>query len=1724
MKKLSIALSLILCAVLLFAFGSTAMAADALAGEYTLYSTNYIYGEEVHTIGLTTDVELDPETVAAEDFEIYTVSCGRKSLKTINSVVVEGNTVTIEIGITGSGVNIDADTAYNFDLVGSVTDKAGKEYNADSFTFAAQVNPAIDQFIEGETENMKYRLFVPEDKDGESAPMLVWLHGGGEFGTENRAQLSASSPTNYANPEIQELFGGELFVLCPQSPAPKPHITTNIMETIYDVCAKYDIDMSRIYVAGCSQGGKTTIELISEYPEFFAAAVSNCPYQTQVTPEAAKKLTDFPIIFLHATNDTTAMPYESIISYNNLRAAGNENAWCLMYSRNPNNPVTGQAMMGHWSWTYVHENPTTKEEYFINGEGVYTNGGVDYPFVSTPLSEIGEGYDTLWQWVADQQRDEVVLSGDFVLNSTVYYWGEEVNTIDLEFCSPIDAATVAVEDFEVRSESLNWQGRPQIINYTVNGVEVNGNIATLSLDLCGTGVNKGAVDAYKVDLVGAVTDVNGNVYESSSFKCVGQVNPQVDRFLEGATENTRYRLYAPETEEKAPMLVWLHGGGEFGTDNRIHIACSTAVNYADEECQEVFGGALYVLSVQTIRSPHKAADIMETILKVCSEYNVDMGRIYIAGCSMGGRGTHDMIIAYPDFFAAAVPNCPASTLTEAQAATLVDLPIMYVHALNDGTVNVTNTINSYNRLVAAGSDNVWSCYFQDTGTHDVTGRPNDTHWSWRYLHSNFDCTEENYVIGEGVYVRRGVEYPYVSTDIKADLGYDSYWHWLAAQERDPVLNGDFTLYSTSYYWGEEVNTIELDFNSPVDAASVAIEDFEVRSESLNWMGRPQIINYTVNSVEVNGDKVRLNLDLCGTGVNTGAVDAYKVDLVGAISDVYGNDYAIGNFKCVAQVNPLVDQFVEGQTDTVKYRLYSPDTEKAAPLYIWLHGAGEFGTDNRIQLTCSNLANWATPEVQEIFGEGIYVAAIQSPRGGHQAAPIMEAILKICEENNVDMSRIYIAGCSMGGAGVHTVISAYPDFFAAAIPNCPASTLSEAAAATLVDLPIMYVHAITDRSVNITSSINSYNRLVAAGSDNVWCAFFEDTGTHDITGRANDTHWSWRYIHSNFDCSEENYIIGEGVYTRNGTEYAYTSVDLADLGYENIASWLAAQRKFIADYSLYSTCYDYGEEVHTIVFDAGAEIDPATVSDEDFEISYLGGMCGYTWTNYRHIESVEVDGTKLILHLAMTGSGTNTPVAESYNVELVGEIKDVEGHVYITSDLTCLGQFNEELDQFMEFVTEDVQYRLYVPETDDEAPLYVWLHGAGEFGSENRTQVSCSSLVNWIEPEVQDIFGGALYIAAIQSPTSPHDPAEVMDAIMDICTNYDIDMSRIYLAGCSMGGRGVHDMITTYPDFFAAAIPNCPASTITAEQAKLLVDLPILYVHAADDTTVRLTNSINSYNNIVAAGSDNVWCAFFENAAVNPVTGALNQGHWSWVWIHNNFTSNEDAFISGEGVYTYNRVDYPYVSTPLSEIGEGYANVAEWFADQQNENVIYIENFTAEQGEEVAIPVYVDNAADLATFRVQLTNPYLVLNDVVVSEELDANAAAFEYNVENGKITWAGVDNLEGDALLFTLYVTVVDPLADGEYVIDLDMIEILDADGYDIDYTMVDAFMTVVNPHYPGDVTLDGSITNADVIAIARYLVNLVQFNEEQLLLADYDGDGEIKNADLIKVARYVVA
>ena len=111
-------------------------------------------------------------------------------------------------------------------------------------------------------------------------------------------------------------------------------------------------------------------------------------------------------------------------------------------------------------------------------------------------------------------------------------------------------------------------------------------------------------------------------------------------------------------------------------------------------------------------------------------YNIDPDRIYVAGCSDGGWMTVNMAIANPDLFAAIVPICGAyGSSTDEELLTLKDNNIWLVHAMNDTSVDPTETSDRLHALIPSS---IYTVY--DTVTVDGIDYPG--HWSWIYVARN----------------------------------------------------------------------------------------------------------------------------------------------------------------------------------------------------------------------------------------------------------------------------------------------------------------------------------------------------------------------------------------------------------------------------------------------------------------------------------------------------------------------------------------------------------------------------------------------------------------------------------------------------------------------------------------------------------------------------------------------------------------------------------------------------------------------------------------------------------------------------------------------------------------------------------------------------------------------------------------------------------------------------
>lgn len=135
-----------------------------------------------------------------------------------------------------------------------------------------------------------------------------------------------------------------------------------------------------------------------------------------------------------------------------------------------------------------------------------------------------------------------------------------------------------------------------------------------------------------------------------------------------------------------PLVLFLHGSGESGTDNLLPIN-----ENIDGLLAEVKLRGAYLYAPQTNSgwaNPTVLTQTMTMIDRAIAEQQVDANRIYVTGLSMGGGGVWNMLIKFPNRFAAAVPIAPVSPFPNLPA-NLVGQPIWDFHARNDGSVPVT---------------------------------------------------------------------------------------------------------------------------------------------------------------------------------------------------------------------------------------------------------------------------------------------------------------------------------------------------------------------------------------------------------------------------------------------------------------------------------------------------------------------------------------------------------------------------------------------------------------------------------------------------------------------------------------------------------------------------------------------------------------------------------------------------------------------------------------------------------------------------------------------------------------------------------------------------------------------------------------------------------------------------------------------------------------------------
>lgn len=189
-------------------------------------------------------------------------------------------------------------------------------------------------------------------------------------------------------------------------------------------------------------------------------------------------------------------------------------------------------------------------------------------------------------------------------------------------------------------------------------------------------------------------------------------------FISGKAK-LNYRLLQPETVEANktyPLVIFLHGAGERGNDNKKQMVHGIA-DFAKDSTRKKHPCFLIApqcpmnrrwvevdWSAKSHTMPQEASEqaalLLELIEKLCREQPIDRKRIYLTGLSMGGYGTWDLLCRKPELFAAGLPICGGGD--ETKAGRLTKIPIWAFHGDKDTAVKVERSRNMIEAIKKAG--------------------------------------------------------------------------------------------------------------------------------------------------------------------------------------------------------------------------------------------------------------------------------------------------------------------------------------------------------------------------------------------------------------------------------------------------------------------------------------------------------------------------------------------------------------------------------------------------------------------------------------------------------------------------------------------------------------------------------------------------------------------------------------------------------------------------------------------------------------------------------------------------------------------------------------------------------------------------------------------------------------------------------------------------------------
>lgn len=225
------------------------------------------------------------------------------------------------------------------------------------------------------TDTLPYRILLPINYNASKKyPLVYFLHGAGERGNDNEAQLTHGSSLFLQDSIRQNYPSIVVFPQCPEKsfwsnvkftndsitgawqfqfqPDGEPTIAMKLAEELLKKLMKdFPVNKKQVYITGLSMGGMGTFEMVRRNPKLFAAAMPICG---GAEPSTSAKLTKTKWWVFHGDSDNVVPEHFSKDMVDALKAAGAD----VKYSVYPG--------VGHNSWDNAFAEPMFMAWMFSN--------------------------------------------------------------------------------------------------------------------------------------------------------------------------------------------------------------------------------------------------------------------------------------------------------------------------------------------------------------------------------------------------------------------------------------------------------------------------------------------------------------------------------------------------------------------------------------------------------------------------------------------------------------------------------------------------------------------------------------------------------------------------------------------------------------------------------------------------------------------------------------------------------------------------------------------------------------------------------------------------------------------------------------------------------------------------------------------------------------------------------------------------------------------------------------------------------------------------------------------------------------------------------------------------------------------------------------------------------------------------------------------------------------